>query len=790
MKNIIFTILFLFSFIDNKIPDYFEIKREGKLDFKLANYNSSIYAYLNCSNDYEPDENITSLEHYLLIGQNIKFKYILLHKNSYFPDESEFNKNSTNISEPSYIDIDKNIILGSYYKCNEEEINNSLIYFVFYYNEENIQDFDDDKEFTVERVKFNPYLTNDNQGIFNIKLKTNQINLYKIPIISKEETQYNWFGYVLFTNCPYSVLFLNASFSSNITKYLSNRYIYYFSYNEYEKDDIDDIEVEIYELLFVIYNPDNYERNINLEFRFKNPDENENYNSVNMDYFINKYYLNYDNFGFSHICDNEPGLFEIISNGINYIFIGNIEDIKGLSDFQYLGHYKYISDGLLYSPNKSFILLTTLIGGTISLSVSKIPLEEKGGEISDISFTYFKISQNNTLTFTPKYLNQSYIIKLFSKNNGTVIINNKNYYFSHNDLKIIEPDENFIIRAIDNNFDFGIKLKISDELIDYGEIGKDYVPTNNSNYKFVVYKIDAINNAIIDINLECPMEFEKCANFEIVSNINEIQKKRNKYNFEYLDLLPYKQNYNNNNWYLFFYLENLTNYNITIKTKYFKQIPTSHQNYIFNPVSILSNNTEFMNYYYFDSYQILNILPCNKYAYHGILHLKYGSAEYNQNNDIVSSAIKCKPYELIRLTLKNSYAFITSEIIDIQDYYGYIAENILLKSYFCFPINITHIRINMSHIILNTTKIEHNYTFMITYDNHKDEHLFDSLCNSVYYLFINTTELYEKKDIEIYHFTLKDIIEDPQENQSYYYVDLPFPTKINIYGSHIPLHLN
>ena len=232
MKNIIFTILFLFSFIENKIPDYFEIKREGKLDFKLANYNSSIYAYLNCSNDYEPDENITNLEHYLLIGQNIKFKNIILHKNSYFPDESEFNKNSTNTSEPSYIDIDKNIILGSYYKCNEEEINNSLIYFVFYYNEENIQDFDDDKEFTVERVKFNPYLTNDNQGIFNIKLKTNQINLYKIPIISKEETQYYWFGYVLFTNCPYSVLFLNASFSSNITKYLSNRYIYYFSYYE------------------------------------------------------------------------------------------------------------------------------------------------------------------------------------------------------------------------------------------------------------------------------------------------------------------------------------------------------------------------------------------------------------------------------------------------------------------------------------------------------------------------------------------------------------------------------
>ena len=93
-----------------------------------------------------------------------------------------------------------------------------------------------------------------------------------------------------------------------------------------------------------------------------------------------------------------------------------------------------------------------------------------------------------------------------------------------------------------------------------------------------------------------------------MSNINEIQKKRNKYNFEYFDLLPYKQNYNNNNWYLFFYLENLTNYNITLKTKYYKQIPTSHQNYIFNPISFFNNDTEFMNHYYFDSYQILNIL--------------------------------------------------------------------------------------------------------------------------------------------------------------------------------------
>ena len=767
-------IIFLFYFIKAKIT-YSEIKRDETLYFTLENINSSFYAYLNCSNDYEPEENNYTLEHYLILEPNIKFKNIMLPNTKDFPDESDFNK-SSNYSEPNYIDIDKTIILGSYPKCNKEQ-NNSIIYFVIYYDQTKYQDFNNSEKFIVKRLQFNPYITNDTQGIFDIELKANQINLYKVSLINPEYEDYESYGHILFINYPYSILFYKNSLDSTLIKYLSNANIYYFSFEEISILDDEDI----CELYFIIYNPYNLSKNINIEYKTfdLNKDYYTKYNSINMQDFEIDYSLYFSYFGVTCAYNNQSGLYKINSGAENYLFIDNIENIKNLTDLHYLGHYKYISEGLIYSPNNNFILLSIYTAGRINLKISKIILEEKGSQITDISFTYFKISQNNSLTFIPKYLNQSFIVKLLSNNNGTININNKNYYFEQNDLKIIEPinKNNIIIKAIDNNFDFGIKLKISDGLIDYGEIGKNYTSTNNTNYKFVIYKIDTKNNSIVNIDLKYETKYKECFNYEITSNLNEIQKRGfNTYYNQFFDLLPYKKN-NNKNWYLFFYLENLTDFNINISISYNHPIPTSYEG-IFSPIQ----NTEYISYCYSETYEFFNIIPCSGVC--KIKYFQYGTASLVAKNTPFISYTKCRPYEYI--ILNDCFGFVSYQRFDnIQDFFGYNEEDSIFKSYLCFPIDINHIRINMSHLFSNASEI--NYTFVISPNNkNQNQYLFEPICNAIYYFFINQTDLLEAKDIEIYHFSLKDIKEDIQENQSFYYVDLPMPTKINPYGSNKP----
>ena len=51
----------------------------------------------------------------------------------------------------------------------------------------------------MERIKYNPYLT---ETVFNIELKQNEVQLFKIPVAG-EENRKN----VIFTNSPFSILF-------------------------------------------------------------------------------------------------------------------------------------------------------------------------------------------------------------------------------------------------------------------------------------------------------------------------------------------------------------------------------------------------------------------------------------------------------------------------------------------------------------------------------------------------------------------------------------------------------
>lgn len=82
-KQIIF--LYLLYFISNKVPEYTEIK-DQRIFFHLNNSDASFYAFMKCSNDYEPEEDkplkfdyqiIEIFYHYFFLNKKLVLKVIL-----------------------------------------------------------------------------------------------------------------------------------------------------------------------------------------------------------------------------------------------------------------------------------------------------------------------------------------------------------------------------------------------------------------------------------------------------------------------------------------------------------------------------------------------------------------------------------------------------------------------------------------------------------------------------------------------------------------------------------------
>lgn len=553
-KQIIF--LYLLYFISNKVPEYTEIK-DQRIFFHLNNSDSSFYAFMKCSDDYEPEEDkplkfdyqiIEIFYHYFFLDKKIGFKSDIIattENENIFPDESIFNK-SSNITESEYTEIDKNIDLGRYFRCRKEQINNTLI-FVFYLKDKN--DFNQTKEFWIERVKYNGYLK---EGILNFNLEPLQVHLYKIPVYYELSNRFT-----IFTNSPFSTLFLREV-GENISLYQSNLNLYYYLF-----DNTAEIFPDTWELFIVIYNPDNFTRNINMELKVA--PGLYNFRSLSIDYFNREGYTYFEYISLVCIFGKEPGLFNISDRAQKYLFNGNIENIKNLTDLKSMENYRLISNGIIYSPKSFIILLIVDMNEYNYLYVSSPSIEDKGTEVSDLNFTYFKITQNNSIIITPKYPEQPYIIKLVSENNGIVIINNKVYNFTQDEIKIIEPNQKLNITSLNNHFIFAIKLQVLNNLIEYGKIGKEFIVSNNTDNKFIIFKFDNLIKSVLNIYIK--YKNYVFYNYELVKDLNEIQKKYTEsINYFFLDLSYCKKFDLNASCYLFIYFENITlNNPITIE---------------------------------------------------------------------------------------------------------------------------------------------------------------------------------------------------------------------------------
>ena len=253
-------------------------------------------------------------------------------------------------------------------------------------------------------------------------------------------------------------------------------------------------------ILLFIYNP--YEKQ-NLSIEYKSKNENQFYRSLDLRKLDCTNYTSYGDYRNLFYMSIEPGLYKIqdIGKGNKYIYLfkDDINEIKNLTDLKYLKHYKYTREGYRYISENNFIIMISS-SKPIILEVEKTEIKEEIEDINIYNFKYFKISKGNTINFPLISDIENIIFKLVSNNSGTLIINNEKHTFNQTDyIKNIniQDYDNLIIKAIDNNFVFAIKLENPNVYFDSLPTGGEKSIIYNNAEKFLIYKIkNSFTNAI------------------------------------------------------------------------------------------------------------------------------------------------------------------------------------------------------------------------------------------------------------------------------------------------------
>jgi len=757
--DIYFFLFIIVHFISCIIPPYTLIKRNETLTFKLKASDSSFYAYLPYEEDYEIEEELTPfIDHFFKIDYKIGFKQTFIKKNEKFPDESLFNKSSSEFDNDYHsLDVFGNIKVKDYFKLEKDKDENFTSIFVFYIEEQYKDLFDPNEIFSISRAKFNSYL---NETVINTKLDSDSINIYGFKI-----DYYISINYLLYINTPISSIYENYGFEYK----KNNSNINLFSY-ELDRD------IRKFDfIILIVYNPNNYKQNIFIEY--KNKIKYRFYYFIDLN-IMDNYLIYSDSSALFYVTNAQPGLYKITTNGQNYkyLFNDNFYDIKNLTDLKHIKHYKFAREGFLFIPNNYFIFLIYAYLPTIYFKVEKVEIKEIGKEINIFNFEYFKISKGNSLNFNLNASNQNVILKLLSNNNGNVKINKNNYYFNEGEIKVINGvDKLFKIMAIDNNFTFAIKLKLSDEFIEFPEFGKPYILPKNTYYKFLIYKINITNNSFLYFKINQTENI--LFNYELTSekSINEIDKGEigSAFNYPNLYLNLYKNIIPKENLYLFLYFENLTYNNITLETKYYKPILFEEDNF-----TLFKFKDNYMNFYEEYKRESVFIIPC------------IGNIiTYSRSNFNLRGKEYYKPYkfstegnfnDLLQINSRDqAIGFINYYKLDINEKdYSYIEEKstktLTEPEYIIVKINETHFRLYIEEIFSDSPHI--NYILVIT--SYENEYLLEPRCQFFSQFYLNTPPIME--NLEIIHFS-NDFRINPDDERLIYYIDL-MPKKFKFYN--------
>ncbi len=561
-----------------------------------------------------------------------------------------------------------------------------------------------------------------------------------------EDDFYHYHQYI-FINSQFSQLYANytTTFIKDLLYIGSNLFLYKFFYENFEEIYFD-LMLNYPELYFIIFNPSNQTKIVNIEFKqiFGNTNYNQYIQPINLTVNNKSDYLSNEYLVITYVFANEGGLFLIDSNKDNLkrYFTGNIEEIKNLKDLQNIKYYKYyITEGVFYTNKNYFFLLVNSVNDQIGMTVTKINIEEKGKELNELNFTYFKISKGNTLSFTNKDNNNVYIIKLVSDNNGTVIINNNKYFFEEQKIEVIQlkTNEIFSITSIDNNYTFAIKLKIPEENIDYGEIGKNYVMSKDKYYKFVIFPINAYDYGTVYYYYFYGNNNQW--SYEIgFKNIYELEKRETACGVGYLDLYEFNKTEADQTCYLIFFFENITYYNISIKTEYYKSLLIKEDEFV-------QINGNYMKTSYEDEKARYFILPYSDINIERLQRTRFerGSCNtpflYSFQNDFGTT---------ININTLNETIYVNYHKINENEKYYY---NPNCKLYFWLDdMNENFLRFNFSNLFSSAPEI--NYILVICpIDYYRYLH-------SDYYFFLNfyIKNISSTGEVLVYHFSLKDMI--------------------------------
>ena len=724
-------LLIILSSITCKIPEYALIKRNEFLSFKLDNSDSSFYAYLPFEEDYEiGEESNELLHHFFKLDKKIGFKHRIIEKNESFPDELFFNKSSKEWDNNyKTLEVYENVRLKEYAKLKNNSDENRISIFVFYIEEQFKDSFDPNEIFSVGRINYNTYL---NDTIINDELKADSLNLYGFTFNSI--FRYNR---VLFINSPISSVY--EYHLGEYKKNNSNIHIYTCNYKR-----------EIENIFLIAYNPNNYNQKIYIEYE-NNIDTISLYNFIDLK-GLESNRLDGDSFieGVLYVSIDQPGLYNIKTNGnYKYLFNDDINDIKNLTELKNIEHYKYINGGPIYISNNYFIVM---ISSTqyVSFTVTKIEIKEVEKEINMLSFEYFKISNGNSLNFNLNKSNQNVILKLLSNNDGNVNINNNNYYFNKNEVKVINVnDEQFKINALDNNFTFAIKLKIPEEFIEFPEFGESYILPTDTYYKFLIYKINTVNYSYLHFSFNETQYIKLYYEFISEKNLNEISKGEiDRYAIKSPKLYfnNYKNKLQNESLYLSLYIENLTNKNIDLETKYYKSLEIKEDNFT------LLEYSNYMDLFKEKKRGSIFIIPCVghiqtfiqtsvSYKYH-MFYKPFKFSFEGQFNDFLQINV---------LEQNKGNAFVNYYKLGLQEKDYFYREETMDEpkepEYGLDELNKTHFILSINEIFSDSPQI--NFIFVIT--SIENEHLLEPRCQFFNNFYLN--EAPKLDNLEIYNFS-------------------------------------
>ena len=745
----LFNLIFFFFFhLYFNFPIYHEIKRNTFLNLYFENSKSQVYAFLNYSEDFEKDDkDNSSIYYYLLIDKKLNITYNFIDINDTFPNETEFNKDSYSYCEGEIINFNEEYKIIRYYKPKNDSIN----IFVFYLSNFSIEFKGDLK---IKKLPFPIRLQEKTKKYFG---KPNEIQIY----FSEVE---NIFNFMIFYTKP------NGRFSLFTQKNPKK--------NGFEKKNYfgENLLYKLYEIgtiyykqsiIIIYYNPTNKEEEYKLGFKIDKEEiinsiylpENE-YRNLSLKCYKKKIFI---------MNSNTEALITFNTRDLKKLKYYN-DSIESIEDLTELTHYKNMKDNSIYiSSNYSiFYIECDSIRSYTNMFFNLF--EEKNDSIYIQNFTSFKILKYHNLTFQLYDKNNNdVILKLLSDNEGKVKINGKDYNFKKNEINLINLDNvgKFNIFSV-NNLNFIIKSKIPNKFIQYIDLGEKYKLETNEKEKFIIIKINNINDYDF-------LDFET-TNFsysevyfyeefgyknlnEIAINIIENYKSISKE----IDLINYKENYNTNKiYYQLFYFSNITNStNITINSTYKKQINLQNDKYVKLEEKKSLNEI----YVFHESLQVrFFIIPCSNLMITFELGDSYSKYNFNSiqlKNLNIEDGTKMKYFQ---------DGYLTYHIYKKNEYGYSYNENCTDKIYF-YKLNNTHFRYSFSSFS-NATDINYRLIIIKT----ENEKIINSICDTFENLYMNPIN---EDNSEIYYFSQKDIhlLINQSNCSNNSYIDFSFPKK-------------